>query len=331
MCPKTLLKKDNSSFLRLTHCLPERMVTKRDRLALPEEEGWPGNLESRSAFFLGLAEFFSQVGIQMAQTSSSGTSAIVTGGVSTPGANPIHTAVTVSLRVDLDVSGEAQLFAYPADAADNPVVCTGTFNAASLTGLFDYWEDANRGSVNGKKGVSNVAKAALCKTDFASIIAQAMDASGAVPFNTHKDNAANYNYTSFGELALGYAAKKLFGHPQAVAAISNDAAIVTYFNGNGSGMNMPGLLETALKEIANTDVALIAASVIGQDADRAEGQGDNKSEADAKPLRFYAGDTVFVRVTMQQWAVSVANANQLSNTASYSTGTQSFDLVIRVA
>jgi hypothetical protein len=263
-------------------------------------------------------------------SSSSSAAAIVPGGVSEAGANSTYIPITVSLRVDLDVSGTAQLFAYPADLADNPVVCTGTLQASSLTGLFHYWEPAgDRANIQGKKGSTNGGQASATAVDFATLITQAMDASAAIPFNAY---AGTYStYSSFGELALAYAAQKLFGHPEATAAISNDVAIVTHFNSAGSGMDMPGLLNTALTTIDDSEVTKIAAAVIGQDADRAEGQGDNKSEADAKPLRFYAGDTVFVRVTMNPWAVNVANANQLTNTAVYSTGQQSFDLVITVA
>lgn len=263
-----------------------------------------------------------------------GTETTSTGG---PTTNPNVTPVTVSLRVNLDVSGVVELFGYPADEAVNPVVCSGKIDPASLTDLFVYWQPDSSSQVSGKLNDASAgvieARAISCASDFQVVINSSMDASGANPFIPYAgDLQGNSTYATFGDLALGYAAEKLFGHPQAVAAIDNDQDIVSYFNSNGAGaMQMAELLKAALQLISREDATAIAASVIGQDAERASGQGDNKSEADAKPLRFYADDTVFIRVIMQEWGITVNNnTNQQSALSDYSTGTQSFDLVIKL-
>ena len=49
-----------------------------------------------------------------------------------------------TLAVNVDLSSNVDLFAYPADAAVNPVYVAATVSAADISGLFEYLENPKK-------------------------------------------------------------------------------------------------------------------------------------------------------------------------------------------
>lgn len=252
--------------------------------------------------------------------------------------------VTVNLQVTSDATQAVTVLASAADAAANPVVCSVGLPVAALytdlsSALFEIWEPSSaRGTLKGKvaDGAMGVAQVHtnLALGLHASLTTGTLDASGATPFSNFKTAAEYYEFASVGELALGYAAANLFGHPAATAAISNDANIVANVNARAPTANAEDIatdLETKILALTEIVASGIANVVIGQDAARARDEDNNQLQADEHiALKFYAGDKIIVSVRMTGWTSSAGAGQQYVGAATPVSAT-TFDFIITLA
>lgn len=243
-----------------------------------------------------------------------------------------HTRVIVNLNVNVDVSGNVELFGASEEMIRNIVVPALTLNVNGLysdnsNALIEFWEEnAARGEFKARIGVNTDASgcAVAFATSLATVLKGAMDASAAAPFGSYEGYTS---YSSFGELVLSYAAEGMFGHPQATAAITNDVAIVAAFNNDAAALAYTGnsapvstgsasesgadkaiaaRLAHALLTMDDAAALVIAQQVIGQDAGRATLEDNNELPTVRKQsLRWYAGDVVYVSVTLENFTHSM--------------------------
>jgi len=240
--------------------------------------------------------------------------------------------VAVFLRVNVDVSGNVDIFTESGNTVNNVVDCETTLPHGDLytsptNAVLEFWEPASSrgtivGAVAGSAGRSGSqvysrlsAPSTLTSlvTDLAAIIAGAMDASGAAPFNASA-YSSNTNYThfdSFGDLALAAHGHYLFGHVQATAAIDNDLALVNYFKSNTAGSaQIATALNTALQALSDSDAGVICRQVISQDPSRATGQDNTALTPNVhQGLLFAADDVVYMQVTIHQPSISSGSSS----------------------
>jgi len=259
-----------------------------------------------------------------------------------------HRAVVVDLGVALDARADAAVL----DAATplvsgNVVTCETTLPASALYanasgGLIAFWEPSDAiGTIKAKftvdaagaaeplayNGISHAKNLVL---GVHSCLTKDLDCSATAPFAALA-NAAYDQYASVGDMTLGYIAQKLFGHPAATAAITNDAHIKDTMNASpganaaavplgsavaASSLNSSSaagdqklalrLVQTMLFAAQGADASpaaratRIANSVIGQDADRAHGMDNNQLTPDMTvALPFYANDVLFFKLTLK--------------------------------
>lgn len=177
-----------------------------------------------------------------------------------------------------------------------------------------------------------------------TVLAGNFDCRQAEPYKT--DASGNLSYYSalggFGKVALGQVAHAVFGHVAATAAITNDSEFVTAIlaetapaSANWAAINAavqsaaaPNLANALVKtlvlkgfsgesEIKDSNDAsaltLIAEQVIGQDANRAKGQDNNAILPDVhQKLKFEAGDTVYMSITVKYPTVTLNSPNVLT-------------------
>ena len=249
---------------------------------------------------------------------------------------PGQKSVTVSLRVVLDLSANVQLFAYPADAAVNPIYCVTTMPAADISGLFAFFEIDGSG-ISGELGsnaaaVSGAGSAAAVAADFAAAAGDStkaetnLDASGAVPFISYPGTYSSYS--SLGDVALAWAAHTMFGHPDATAAIDNDAVVVSTINGS-----LAGKLAAAIVALPQAELTALVNSVVGQDSSRGGNGIDNNDPANPHPLAMFAGDTIIVRIQLNDFTTTNANNNQKEASTDYGLegAARQFDVVLTLA
>jgi len=250
------------------------------------------------------------------------------GQISTPAKT---NSVQVSLRVNVDVSGNVDVFTTTGNTVNNVVVCSvplahGDLYTSPINAVFEFWEPSNaRGDISGAvAGTSGTGQGsstlsapttlAALVTHLASIIDGAMDASGAAPFNAgaYATNAQHRSFDNFGELALGAHGHYLFGHVAATAAIDNDLALVNYFKNNsvGSSAQIATLLAAAIQALSDANATTIVRQVISQDPSRATGQDNNQLVPDVhQGLLFAAGDVVYLQVTIHQPSISSGSSS----------------------
>ena len=259
-------------------------------------------------------------------------------GVDASGGTPNLTRknVTVSLRVNVDLSSNVDLFAYPADMAINPVYVTATVSAADVSGLFSYKQSGPSGEdISGSlgpnaAGSSGTGSAQVVGTDIQTAAcatsngASNLDASAAAIFSGYAGTYSSYR--TLGDLALAWAADEMFGHPAATAAIDNDAEVTADINSQPAAKITAGILA-----LAQADLDAIAKSVIGQDDSRASKDGDNTGAS--KGIEFYAGDVIIVRVNLKDFTTSNANTNQKNASADFGLegAAQQYDLVLTLS
>ncbi len=159
-------------------------------------------------------------------------------------------AVTVNLNVNVDATGNIEVFGAGPDVSGNIVVAEyalpvnalydATTNGATGAGHVEFWGPAaDLGNVYAKladgadfdinmddsyKGTAKVLACGLQR-----LLVDSLDAKDASPFNASK-YAGNANYTTcsdFGRLALSAYSHYLFGHVDATAAITNDESFMT--------------------------------------------------------------------------------------------------------
>jgi hypothetical protein len=221
------------------------------------------------------------------------------------------------------------------DALTPNVDLTGLIYAerSSITG---DWKTLTRTLENGLH--------ACLKEKFSAIHVVGSTTTIAKPFDDAK-YAANEEYrkaNSFGDLALATVAHYIMGHVAATASITNDKAFVDSMNysdfipyvaghsedakkleysddytsvspGTSSDAKLAKLLINAIATKTNDKVALIARQVIGQDASRAMDQDNNKPLPNVRqPLKFIAGDIIYMNIKLQQPTVTIGTGQQVS-------------------
>ena len=235
--------------------------------------------------------------------------------------------VQVSLRVNVDVSGNVDVFTVVGNTVSNVVVCSQTLPHGDLytsptNAILEFWEPSDRtgdisGAVAGGAGAGSTLSAPTTLTslvtDLAAVITGAMDASGAAPFNAaaYVANSQHRSFDNFGELALAAHAHYLFGHVAATTAIDNDLALINYFKDNDAGKaQIATLLKNALQALSAADATTIVKQVISQDPSRATGQDNNALVPDVhQGLLFASGDVVYMQVTIKQPSITSGSSS----------------------
>ena len=245
----------------------------------------------------------------------------------------IYTAVKVDLRAAIDASAGVTVFGPSEETLYNVIWCTRNLDVSALyvdasNALLEFWEPSDtelRGTISARIASANrnaEAHAQHFSTSLHYVLQGLLDASAANPFQTYP--STYQSYTTFGELALSYAAEGMFGHPSATAAITNDMVIANGFNSSSS-------VNTAVTGAApalQTDQALaqrlaaklygssaevataIAQSVLGQDAVRMSNDDNSALQVDRKAaLRFIAGDVVYVAITLKNFVPTIGGVS----------------------
>jgi hypothetical protein len=230
--------------------------------------------------------------------------------------------VKVDLNVSIDASGNVEVFGQAEPTVSNLVVCAQTLPVTDLyvsdaanQSLIKFWEPSGAlGDISGAVVTAfAISKATAFTTDLNAVVNGSMDASGATPFNDagagYTSTSQYYTHSSFGRLALSAYAHYLFGHVAATAAITNDAAFISAMNGEGAtDAKLASRLVTALSSKDAAAITAIVKQVIGQDAERAMGQDNNKLAPDVQQnLKFYAGDIIYMNINLKAPVVSVLN------------------------
>lgn len=233
-------------------------------------------------------------------------------------------SVVVNFDVTIDASGTVEVFGQTQPTLEDIVVCevelpaTDLYNSAT-DAAFEFWEPSDDlGNISGAR-MSGWTKASSLRTDLNAIIDGNMDASGAVPFSTssYLTTEQYYKHESFGRLALSMYAYYLFGHVAATAAITNDADFISKMNGNDENESGHALLAKrfadAIDTMGDAGVTEIVKQVLGQDAERAKDEDNNQLAPDEKqPLKFYAGDIIYLQVTLKKPTVTVTTGAVLA-------------------
>ena len=249
---------------------------------------------------------------------------------------PGQKLVTVSLRVNLDLSSNVDVFGYPADAAINPVVVAATVSAADISGLFAYIQSGLSGEdISGSLGPNAAASSgAGSTTAVAASVAAAATASTHAATNLDASNAQVFSpyagtyssYRTLGDLALAWAAQQMFSHPGATGVIDNDADVIAEINAA-----VAPKLNAALLALSQANLDAIVKTILGQDSSRGSKDGDNSGSS--KSVEMFAGDVIIVRVNLKNFTASNANSNQKEPVADYglAAAAQQYDLVLTLA
>ena len=231
------------------------------------------------------------------------------------------TNVEVVFDVTADASGVIDVFGLAKIAVSNVVVAAVTLPAADLytdasAALIKFQGYSASGPVDDISGVrdSSWAKLTELTNDISGVLNGRLDASGAAPFSSYKSAYDYYNMDNFGELALAAYAEKMFGHPQATAAIDNDQLFMQRMlskTGTAFDAGLHTLLAGAINTLDATKATSVARQVIGQDASRAMSADNDVSTPDnVQRLRFIAGDIIYMKIHLQAPTVTYKNAAQ---------------------
>lgn len=258
--------------------------------------------------------------------------------------------VQVDLRISIDVSGDVSVLGVKPQLPESNIVIvrpkTGSpgLKASSLfgdlsDGIIEFWEgqaptgasvtDPSRNEVQALVAAHGdailkdgwTARRGVLISNFQDVLCtpatkHVLDASDAYPFSSYKagENKAYYEYNSIGEMMLGYAAERLFGHPAASAAIDNDTDIIAagnLLNGttseNTQAARVAEKLVEALEALSPESATKIAMEVLGQDATRGAVAKDNNGGDPEKhaALVFRVGDIVYVGVNFKGFEASL--------------------------
>ena len=258
-------------------------------------------------------------------TTDGSASAIPTG-QNSPAAN---NRVIVSLQINVDVSGNVDLFTSTGALLTNVVDCHVPLSAISLfdrdssSSAFLFYEPSGNpadisGSVNTAcfyepvVGVTHTGPTHNLYPTFvaqmATVIEGVMDASNAAPFEQYPNVPKCQVFDNFGELTLALYAHYLFGHAAATAAIDNDEELIAYINSNdstrtGGAAQIATLLGRALANMTHDTASSIVGQVVAQDPSRARGVGNNQDEN--QTLLFAENDVIYVSITVQKPSITV--------------------------
>jgi hypothetical protein len=322
-------------------------------------------------------------------------------------ASPSPVPVTVNFNIEIDASGNLNVFSAPAQAASNVIVALyelpvkALYDPENNKGLLELWEPstaqgdisvqladtdrATSGGLNLAGAYQHAAK--QLATGLEAVLCNEFDCSGAAPFSAanYKSSDKYYKQRDFGRVALATYAHHLFGHVDATAAITNDAAFVEAMlslnTGAGAsevaadrvtaykttklsainttnvqdwdgaasttdanlairlvkmlvqkGLDASGTVISSVNAGDSGSLANIVSQVVGQDASRLMGVDNSQRTLDQHILlRFYAGDVIYVNITLKAPNVSVGTGQKVQKSAleaMYPTGNNNFSLKI---
>jgi hypothetical protein len=159
---------------------------------------------------------------------------------------PTPVPIAVNFNVEIDASGNINVFNAAAPVVTNVIVAehtlptTALYDPSNFTGLLELWEpsddqgnikvqlaDSDRTITGGYlfTGAYQTAAKALA-SGLEAILCDTFDCSAASPFSNYTSNVEYYKQRDFGRVALATYAHYLFGHVDATAAITNDKAFV---------------------------------------------------------------------------------------------------------
>jgi hypothetical protein len=159
---------------------------------------------------------------------------------------PAHQPIAVNFNVEIDASGNIDVFNAAAPVVSNVIVAehtlptTALYDPSNFTGLLELWEpsdsqgdikvqlsDSDRTITGGYlfTGAYQTSSKALA-SGLEAILCDSFDCSGASPFNGYTNNVEYYTQRDFGRVALATYAHYMFGHVDATVAITNDKAFV---------------------------------------------------------------------------------------------------------
>lgn len=155
-----------------------------------------------------------------------------------------------------------------------------------------------------------------------------LDASGAFGDDV---GATWYNYNSLQDFLMGYFARKILGHPGALAAISNDSSLraeyTTKYNdgmnaiygGTGAAMADAAGVETVAdvsgaidgvtcpaNGLAEEDLQLIVQQMMNQAPDRFADVGDRGT---LQPVRWASGDKIYIQLYLKNNSYKLYNGS----------------------
>jgi len=239
--------------------------------------------------------------------------------------------VIVSLQINVDVSGNVDLFTSTGALLTNVVACgtklslTSLFDRDSSSAAFEFYEPSGSpADISGSVynvcfyDPSGVGAGAITGTtvnlydtfvaQMAAVIEGVMDASNAAPFVTYPNTPKCQVFDNFGELTLALYAHYIFGHAAATAAIDNDEELIAYVNSNDSmrstgAAQIATLLARALASMTPETASSIVGQVVAQDPSRARGV-DNTQDA-RQTLLFAEHDVIYVSITVQKPSITV--------------------------
>ena len=295
-----------------------------------------------------------------------------------------HSAIEVNFNVQIDASGNIDVFNAAKPDVDEIIVAehtlptTALYDPSNFTGLLELWEpldsqgdikvqlaDSDRTITGGYlfTGAYQTSAKDLV-TGLQAILCDSFDCSDATPFSGYTNNVEYYKQRDFGRVALATYAHYMFGHVDATAAITNDKAFVegmlsldsagdsevaatradayklakvteiandvqswsTASSGTdanlairlvkalvGKGLSAGVPVTSLVNANDSASLANIVAQVVGQDASRLMNVDNSQRTLDQHMLlRFYAGDVIYMNITLATPSVSVgAEGRQL--------------------
>jgi len=154
--------------------------------------------------------------------------------------------VSVNFQVEIDASGNLNIFGKEAPVVQNLIVAQRTlpvnalYDSSKRTSLIEFWEPSDNPDIikvqlantrnvdpsgSDLSGAYQVHSKLLAK-GLEYVLCDAFDCSNASPFSTYTDKVEYTMQRDFGRVALGCFAHYLFGHVDATSAITNDVQFI---------------------------------------------------------------------------------------------------------
>ncbi len=202
------------------------------------------------------------------------------------GASTEHTAVTINLNVNVDAQGKIEVFGSAPDITGEYIIAKKELPVAALYvpevkvggvvtvpegGLIEFWEPSdNLGDIKCRLAGSDAAHTEVAADTYKAtakelvnglqaLLCDEFDCINAAPWSGYS-NPEYTKQTDFGRVALSAYAHALFGHVDATAAITNDAAFVEGMLSlnTGFGVNEKNAIQRAgayAKDVSAADPA----------------------------------------------------------------------------
>jgi hypothetical protein len=256
---------------------------------------------------------------------------------------PASAAVTVNLDVEVSAASALHVFKDATSHTYNTIVPSVSLAASTLNNLIEFWEPSSDSKeIESHLDLTSYKTSALSLySGLKSVLASSFECKDAEPYKT--DAGANIGdyaaLAGFGKVALGQAAKAVFGHVAATAAITNDADYALNMlketevstswemintNGGNQTAAVPNLAnalvrdlvkkgyngEAEIKDYVNaSELTSIVKQVIGQDPSRAKDQDNNQLAPNTRQkLVFYPLDTVYMSINVSFPSIYLSTA-----------------------